>query len=218
MDYTQKYPRLKECALYVKENLKILSILGFIFFIIALLLGVIWIFDSSNNKLEPIMATTGAFSTIFFGLPQLAEFILPTRKPIRHMSYDELILFIENTNPRNDWHTVYKTLIEESFLKEDPRLRITTRLNEDGICNDDFVEDWANKHPDPKAKSYYYDISFDGNFIHRITLVTVDGARATLPIPERHTMQVKKLDYKIAQIFDQLNTLEEYMKRSGLTI
>ncbi len=207
---------LKRFAFGIKENTKILSVIGLAFFLIAAVFGIFWIINPNKNSLEPTIFILGACSTIFFGLPQLAEFILPTRKPIRHMTYDELIQFIQSTDPVNDWHSIDRELVEERFLKEDPRLRIVTKIIDDGIHNDDFREEWANRHPDPNAKSYYYNILFDGNFIHRLILVSVDGHRATLPIPNLQTMRVNSFDFKIAQIFDSLNTLEDYMRRSQI--
>ena len=68
------------------------------------------------------------------------------------------------------------------------------------------------------ASSYWYDLSNDGALIERFILVSVDGARAELPLPDINTLEVQPLPYKIAQIFDELNTLDEYMRRSGLTV
>ena len=132
------------------------------------------------------------------------------------MTYDELIQFIQDTDPVNEWHSIDRNFIEERFLNEDPRLRIISKSIDDGIHNDDFQEAWANGHPDPSAVSYYYNILFDGNFIHRLILVSVDGHRATLPLPNTQTMQVNPFDYKIAQIFDATNTLDDYMRRSRI--
>lgn len=209
---------LKRFALWVKENTKTLSVFGLLFFIVAAIFGIWWLIDSKNQKLEPMTFILGACSSIFFGLPQLAEFILPTRKPIRHMTFDELIQFIQDTDPITDWHSIDRNFVEERFLKEDPRLRIFAKKIDDGVHNDDFQEHWVNKHPDPSAVSYYYNILFDGNFIHRLILVSVDGHRATLPLPNRQTMQVNLFEYKVAQIFDSLNTLEDYVRRSGINI
>ena len=212
----QNNKNLKKFALLVKDNTQMLSLIGLIFFIAAAVFGILWLIKSHNNKLEPITFILGACSTIFFGLPQLAEYILPARKPIRHMTYDELIDFIQSTNSESEWHSIDREFFEERFLKEDPRLRISTKLIEDGVHCDDFQEVWANRHPDPSAKSYYYDILFDGNFIHRLILVSVDGHRATLPLPNLQTMKVNPFDYKIAQIFDDAKTLDEYMLRSRI--
>src|ERR1051326_8376234 len=105
MNFNQ-HKTIKYFALTIKEYSKFISFVGLIFFLLAALFGIFWIVDANNNKLEPVTFVLGACSTIFFGLPQLAEFILPTRKPIRHMTYNELIQFIQDTNAQNDWHSV----------------------------------------------------------------------------------------------------------------
>ena len=209
---------LKNFAIVIKENTKILSVIGFMFFITAVFFGILWIILPEKNSLEPVIFVLGACSTIFFGLPQLSEFILPTRKSIRHMTYDELIQFIENTDPVNDWYSIDRELVDERFLKEDPRLRIMMKIIDDGIHTENFREEWANRHANPDAISYYYNILFDGNFIHRIILVSVDGSRVFLPMPNLQTMQAKAFDFKIAQIFNNLKLLEDYMRRSGISI
>jgi len=213
-----KKNNLKYFALLVKENTKVLSVIGFAFFSITSILGVVWIFHPNNDLLEPITFVLGACSTIFFGVPQLAEFILPTRKPIRHMTYDELIQFILSTDSKGDWHSIVRENIEEYFLKEDPRLRIVTKNIDDGIHLIKFIEEWANSHSDSKAISYYYNILFDGHFIHRLVLVSVDGGRAILPLPNKITMKVDRFDYKIAHICARGNNTDDYMQRSGINL
>ena len=94
----------------------------------------------------------------------------------------------------------------------------TVRWDDEGVHVKDFKEPWANKHPDPTANSYWYDLSYNGALIERFILVSVDGARAELPLPDRNTLEAEPLIYKVAEIFDELNTLEEYMKRSGLSV
>ena len=104
------------------------------------------------------------------------------------------------------------------FLKEDPRLRIRARWDDEGIHVRGFVETWANNFPDPTANSYWYELSYDGALIERFILVSVDGSRAELPLPNAGTRDVQPLIYKVAQVFDELNTLDEYMTRAGLNV
>ncbi len=134
------------------------------------------------------------------------------------MDYDEILSFIKTTNAKQDWKFIKTNWAEEAFLKEDPRLRIRMRWDDEGVHVKDFKEPWANKHPDPTANSYWYDLSYDGALIERFILVSVDGGRAELPLPDRSTLEVEPLIYKVAEVFDELNTLEEYMRRSGLSV
>ncbi|MBW2194336.1 MAG: hypothetical protein JRF37_01855 [Deltaproteobacteria bacterium] len=54
--------------------------------------------------------------------------------------------------------------------------------------------------------------------IDRFILVSVDGGRAELPLPNPATLEVDPLVYKVAQVFDEHNNLEEYMSRAGLRV
>ena len=39
-----------------------------------------------------------------------------------------------------------------------------------------------------------------------------------MPLPESGTLHVDPLNYKVAQVFDEHNTLEEYMSKAGLRV
>lgn len=79
-------------------------------------------------------------------------------------------------------------------------------------------EDWATQHPDPTAYRVVYEIYYGSSFIEEKLLVSVDGHRATLPLPKVNTVLVSQADYHFASIIDQLNTLDEYMSRAGLEV
>jgi hypothetical protein len=134
------------------------------------------------------------------------------------MSYDELLAFIEGTDASADWKLVQTGWAEEAFLKEDPRLRIRARSDDEGLHVKGFNEPWATQHADPVANSYWHDLTYDGALIERFILVSVDGARADLPLPDRNTLEVEPIAYTIAQIFDRLDRLDDYMQRSGLRV
>jgi hypothetical protein len=103
-------------------------------------------------------------------------------------------------------------------LREDPRLRFRAKYIDEGIQNDDFKDEWANRHPDPKAVGYWYDLYYDGNLIDRFILVAVDGARANIPPTNWQTGKIHMMEYKVAQIHDTLGTLDEYILRSKLEV
>ena len=202
-------------ALWIKEYAHALRVVGGVFFVLALMAGIVWV---SGNDVEPIAFLFSIISSLLLASPSIAEYVMPNRKPVRYMDYDEILEFILTTNPKNDWKWIKTNWAEEAFLKENPRLRIRVRWDNEGKHNDNFQEKWAKKHPDPSASSFWYDLSNDGALIERFILVSVDGARAELPLPDINSLEVKPLPYKIAQIFDELNTLDEYMRRSGLTV
>ena len=82
-----------------------------------------------------------------------------------------------------------------------------------------FNEDWATQHPDPKAEKVEYTIKYGSSFVARKTLVSVDGGRATLPMPDVKTKKiVSKDDMNFAKIVDIGNRTDEYIERSGLTV
>lgn len=205
---------MRKSAIWVKKHDHVFRVIGGIFFILALLLGVIWI---SGKEVEPVAFTFGLLSSLFFASPSVAEYIVPNRKPIRHMSFDEILEVILESDPKTDWKVIENNWAEEAFLKEDPRLRIRCRYDDEGTHNKNFQEPWANKHPDNHATSYWYNLTYDGSLIERYILVSVDGSRAILPLPDLSTLKVEPLPYKIAEIFDMLDSLEQYMRRSGLS-
>src|SRR5690554_7441784 len=48
----------------------------------------------------------------------------------------------------------------------------------------EFDEPWAKSHPDPKAVAVDYVVKYGSSFVDKHTLVSVDGHRATLPMPK----------------------------------
>lgn len=207
--------RGRPVLLWIKLNRHALRVVGGAFFGVAFLVGIVWI---AGYEVEPIAFTFGMLSSLFLALPSVANFLIPDRKPVRHMTFEELIDFIPTTDPANDWHGLTREWSSEYFLKEDPRLRFRSKFTDDGIQNDRFTADWANCHPDKKAVGYWCDLYYDGAFIDRRILVSVDGARANLPAPALGTKVIKKADYHLAKIHDQLQTLDEYITRSKLSV
>ncbi|MDH3690384.1 MAG: hypothetical protein OEU36_12980 [Gammaproteobacteria bacterium] len=215
IDAVRKNKKVIKIALWIKEYAHALRVVAGMFFVLALATGVVWMV---GKDVEPIAYVFCLVSSLLFASPSIAEYVVPSRKPVRHMDYEEILEFIRTTNAETDWKWVKTNWAEEAFLKEDPRLRIRVRLDDQGIHVRKFKAPWANKYPDPTANSYWYDLSYDSALIERFILVSVDGARAELPLPDRSTLEVEPLIYKVAQIFDELNTLEEYMRSSGLSV
>ena len=198
-------PHLDKMALWVKENTHPLRVLGGIFFALALLAGLFWVV---GNDIESVAFVLGLISSLLFSSPSIAEYILPNRKPVRGMTFDEILEFIQSTDPKNDWYGISKDWASERFLKEDPRLRFRAKFDEEGTQNDDFKEPWANCHPDKHAAGYWYDLYYDGAFLDRIILVSVDGGRASIPPPDFSSKKIKIYNYRVAQIHDTLGSLD----------
>ena len=122
-------------ALWIKEYTHALRVIGGIFFILALFSGIVWV---AGKDVEPIAFLFGIISSLLFASPSIADYVVPNRKPVRHMDYDEILKFIITTNSKKDWKWIKTNWAEEAFLKEDPRLRIRVRWDDEGKHNDNF--------------------------------------------------------------------------------
>jgi hypothetical protein len=215
IDSVRKRRGVINLAIRVKENTHTLREIGLIFFALALFTGLIWI---TGKDVEPIAFVLGSISTLLYISPTLARYVQPDDKPVRTMSYDEILDFISASDARHDWKWVKTNLTEEAFLKADPRLRFMIRHDDNGIHVKSFKAPWLDSLSKPASDSYWCDLSYDGGLLHRFVLVPVDGGKAQLPVPDQSTGEVGALDYKVAQIFDENNTLAEYMSSTGLMV
>lgn len=83
----------------------------------------------------------------------------------------------------------------------------------------DFNEKWATSHPDPKAVAVEYTVKYGSSFVDKQTLVSVDGHRATLPMPKSATdLSVKASDVNFAKIVDVGTRIDEYLGRARLQV
>lgn len=215
IDSIRKNKKIIRLADRIKQNEHPIREVALIFFILALFAGVVWL---TGKDVEPITFVLGSICTLLYASPKLARYVLPDRKPVRHMSYDEILGFITLSDAKHDWKWIETNWAEEAFLKEDPRLRIRVRYDDTGIHNRDYAETWMAAFADPRANSYWFNLSYDGALIDRFVLVSVDGGKAELPTPAAGTLEIDPLNYKVAQIFDQHDTLDEYISRAGLTV
>ena len=206
---------LKLTCLWIKSYKHPLRVFGGIFFGLALLSGVFWM---CGFDIEPIAFFLGMMSSFFLASPSVAEYFLPDRKPVRHMNFDEILEFIPKTGASEDWHGVSREWASERFFKEDPRLRFRAKFIDDGVHCEDFAEDWATSYPSGKATSYWYELYYDGAFLDRFILVSVDGGRADMPLPDLQTKKISLLYYHVAKIHDASGSLDDYIRRSGLSV
>jgi len=205
----------KDMCLWIKCYAHAFRVFGGLFFFLALVSSVFWI---AGFEIEPIAFILGLCSSLFFSAPSVAEYFYPNRKPVKDMTFAEIIQFIPTTNPKVDWRGVKTDWISEFFLEEDPRLRFRVKYIDDGVHNQSFKEPWANCHPDSVAVSYWCNLSYDGAFLDRTVLVLIDGYRATLPLPDHSSRVISKYDYFVAKVHDSGNTLDDYIERSSLTV
>ena len=124
------------------------------------------------------------------------------------MTYDEINEVLDTSDPES-W-----ARIEEGncTYKSDPLLTIVPYGEPR-----DFNEKWATNHADSKAQTSEYEVRYGGSVICRKMLVSVDGGRATLPMPIIKTSKIRRKDYNFAQIVAPDN-LDEYIERSHLSV
>lgn len=204
-------------AVWVKTYSHVLRIIGGFSFFLAIVSGIFWL---CGSDVEPITYMYGLLAPMFLGAPSIAKYIVPNRKPIYRMSGEEILNFIRSTDPENDWKRVSTSLGVEHYLLEDPRLRFRCRSDESGIHRENFNEAWATKQPDPHATSYWHYLYYDSSLIDRYVMVTVDGARADIPMPSilSPSHEITKLQYHVAQIYDYCGLLDEHLERCGLKV
>ncbi len=129
------------------------------------------------------------------------------------MQYAELMEIILNSD-REDWlyNDPKRTYVYRGNL--DIRIEVRDPLE----YQMDFVEEWANSQPDPSATRCFYDIYYGASIIESFMLVSVDGGRAVLPLPEPGTTTIELRRYQLAQCVDDQGTLDEYIGRCGLAV
>jgi len=82
-----------------------------------------------------------------------------------------------------------------------------------------FNEPWATGHPDPSAEAVDFTVKYGTSFVEKHTLVSVDGHRATLPMPKSmNDLKVKASEVNFAKIVDIGNSVDEYLGRSNLSV
>jgi hypothetical protein len=126
------------------------------------------------------------------------------------MTYDDYMKLL-TTSTQEDWGRIEDANV--FFYKKD----LMVWIREDAQISDAFVESWTAQFPDQNAYRVFCNLHYGATIIGRVMLVSVDGGRATLPIPVApDSKTVRALDYKVAEIIDD-GLLDEYMSRAGFT-
>ncbi len=83
-----------------------------------------------------------------------------------------------------------------------------------------FNEPWATNHPDPSARTVEYTVKYGDSYVDKYTLVSVDGHRANLPMPQSaDNLVVRKNDVNFAKIVSTGgDRVDEYLERSNLEV
>lgn len=98
-----------------------------------------------------------------------------------------------------------------------------------------FSESWAEVFPDPKARSHFIDLQWNGIVMKRWQRVSVDGDRCGLPVPRIELDRTNPSQPEItahwisgytASLYELVETLEhgnasqfsEYLRRAGIEV
>ena len=113
-----------------------------------------------------------------------------------NMTVEEISKILSSTSS-SDW--VKSDELEAFTYRQDVLLRIQQRPID---YRDKFRgEEWATTmHADESAYRVIYDVYYGESFILTKTLVSVDGGRATLPMPALRTKEIAYRDYLFAKI------------------
>ena len=87
---------------------------------------------------------------------------------------------------------------------------------------DQFVEPWTEKFPDKNAYRDIYVLCYNGNPITEYFFVSVDGGRASLPIPKSpECLTVSKELFVLGKLINSItgcSNYEMYFSRAGFNI
>lgn len=130
-------------------------------------------------------------------------------------------LFNYNLGTINDVATVAGFHSGRAVLLDDVDIAIEYGMSIDPFGNrGNWTESWA-PFPDPNIVGEYCDIYYRGALVDRVVLASVDGGRATLPMPEKRDGKWIAMDrpYQLARLVDSFTSgreFEGYFKRSGI--
>lgn len=209
-----KFFLLKPCV-WIKMYTHPVKVFGGVLFTLALLFGVVWL---CGPDVEAAVVVLGLLSSTCFTLPSIAEYFFPSRKPIRHMSFQEIIDFIITTDPDRDWSVVTLDWASQIFLKEDPQLRFIAKYTDEGIQAENFDESWVYNFPHSRATGFWHDLYYAGSFLDRINLVAVDDATVLMPTPDIDTKKIRCYWYHVAKIHNKNGKLDSYIAKAGLSV
>ncbi|MFW6025367.1 MAG: hypothetical protein ACOCRX_03405 [Candidatus Woesearchaeota archaeon] len=102
--------------------------------------------------------------------------------------------------------------------KKDLNLRVE-RQKTDEIGT--FKEEWATDFPDSNAESIEHIVKYNNSFVYRKLLVSVDGGRALLPMPESHenlAVTEKAVNFAKLVCFSGPDKVDEYLERANFNI
>lgn len=108
-----------------------------------------------------------------------------------------------------------------AVLIDDVDIAIEYGMDVDAFGNrEKWTESWA-PFADPTIRAEYCDIYYRGALVDRAMLASVDGGRATLPMPELRdgAWVAMERPYQLARLVDSFSSgreFDDYFRRSGI--
>lgn len=98
-------------------------------------------------------------------------------------------------------------------------LNITIRI----LRNDEdrsFAEPWHQGLADSRAARSIHELYFGASYVGYEFIVTVDGGRASIPLPEdgHGSPWITQKQYAFGKIIDRLGTLDDYLRRCNIAV
>lgn len=117
-----------------------------------------------------------------------------------------MIMEIRSGKPETEWPKRYHTQV--AAYKPDLSITLAMGLRlEEGELEEDWVENFPNK----RAFMDCVDLFYNNALVDRVTYVTVDGGRCSLPKPRFPTLEVKREDVDLIRVVASLdNSDSEY--------
>jgi len=176
MDRSKIKEALREYRLiqWMMGNEEVMSVIGYFILILASILGVIWLFQGKESNLEPAVVIMTILSSLLVAAPRGIRSIF-LDKPIYKMSYEEILQFIESTDPHEDWDGMTYNFgrVHEKFLKADAKLRLKIDHQGEGVQNEDYRDEWAN--------SFYIKVLL-GTTARLFMIVPISNEKSSLPL------------------------------------
>ncbi|MGI9440689.1 MAG: hypothetical protein ACR2OT_06890 [Parvibaculales bacterium] len=140
-------------------------------------------------------------------------------------NFDDILSTIEQSDPKNDWvGVIFESSLDYYVYKDDVNLRIEELKDYPDSENESserelFSEPWLDNLPNNRTYRRYYKIYFNSSILIEIMLLSVDGGRATIPLPvSRDNLRIRSsLDLAVAKIVGNLEALDKYLERLKLT-
>ncbi|EHU4841150.1 hypothetical protein KY951_004269 [Vibrio parahaemolyticus] len=178
--------------------------------------------DKRKQVKDKLIQELSTFIKIIIDLEDLEE-SLPQIGSTPSLPYIENCIL--RSDAAQDWDLSSNNSETIAVFRNDVNLRLVVDWSDDGKQCEDFKEPWANSYPNPHATGFWLNVYYGVSQILSLKsiLVNVDGANCSLPLPRQigvagERTEVLPLDYKYAQIFDQLGNLDQYMWSSRLTL